>query len=314
MNDNRRQATILVNPEARHSIRRFDPEGALEFLSARGFQVRLTVPASAAQATDAARATAEHGDEFLFVVGGDGSLRAVAKGLAGSSTALAAVPAGTVNIWAREIGLPLDSWEAALECHLGGQIVPVDLGRADGHCFMLMAGVGWDAAVAKRVPSRLKRRLGDIAYVLQAAGMLPQLRPSPAHWTIDGEPQEGRLAFMVIGNTRLYGGLVQFTKSAYADDGLLDVLALCPGSIVDGARLGMKTLTGRLGGDHHVLESRARSVSIETAGIPVQLDGDFIGETPMEFRIDPGALRVSVPAGPLPAIFSADESRVGVSG
>ena len=118
---------------------------------------------------------------------------------------------------------------------------------------------------------------------------------------------------MVIGNTRLYGGLVQFTKSAYADDGLLDVLALCPGSIVDGARLSMKTLTGRLGGDHHAFESRARSVSIETPGIPVQLDGDFVGETPMEFSIDPRALRVSLPAGPLPAIFSTHESRVSAS-
>lgn len=313
MNEKSRRATILVNPEARHSIRRFDPEAALEFLGGRGFQVRLAVPASAAQAADAARATAERGDEFLFVVGGDGSLRAVAMGLAGSATALAAVPTGTVNIWARETGLPLDSWEAALECHLSGQVLPVDLGRADGHCFLLMAGVGWDAAVAKRVPSRLKRRLGDIAYILQAAGMLPQLRPSPAHWTIDGEAREGRLAFMVIGNTRLYGGMVQFTKSAYADDGLLDVLALCPGSIVDGARLSMKTLTGRLGGDHHAFESRARSVSIETPGIPVQLDGDFVGETPMEFSIDPGALRVSLPAGPLPAIFSAHESRVSAS-
>lgn len=313
MNDKQRRATILVNPEARHSIRRFDPEAALEFLSSRGFQVRLAVPTSAAQATEAARATAERGDAFLFVVGGDGTLRTVAKGLAGSATALAAVPAGTVNIWARETGLPLDSWEAALEAHLGGQVVPVDLGRADGHCFLLMAGVGWDAAVAKRVPSRLKRWLGDIAYLLQAAGMLPQLRTSPAHWTIDSEPREGPLAFMVIGNTRLYGGVVQFTKQAFADDGLFDVLALCPGSIVDGARLGMKTLTGRLGGDHHVLESRAHSVSIETAGIPVQLDGDFIGETPMEFHIDPGALRVSVPAGRLPAIFSANESRVRVS-
>jgi len=314
MNDTPRRATILVNPEARHAIRRFDPEAALELLGARGFQVRLAVPGSPAQATDAARATAERGDEFLFVVGGDGSLRAVAMGLAGSRTALAAVPAGTVNIWARETGLPLDSWESAIECHLGGQIVPVDLGRADGHCFLLMAGVGWDAAVAKRVPSRLKRKLGDVAYLLQAAGMLPQLRPSPARWTIDGEVREGPLAFMVIGNTRLYGGMIQFTKSAYVNDGLLDVVALCPGSIVDGARLSMKTLTGRLGGDHHVLENRARIVTIETTGIPVQLDGDFVGETPMEFRIDPGALRVSLPAGPLPAIFSGQASPVGVSG
>ncbi len=310
MNEKQRRATILVNPAARHSIRRFDPEGALAFLRARGFQVRLAVPASPAQATDAARATAERGDEFLFVVGGDGSLRAVALGLAGSSTALAAIPTGTVNIWARETGLPLGSWEAALESHLNGQVVAVDLGRADGHCFLLMAGIGWDAAVAKRVPSRLKRRLGDIAYLLQAAGMLPQLRTSAAHWTIDGEAREGQLAFMIIGNTRLYGGMVQFTKSAYADDGLLDVLALCPGSIVDGARLSMKTLTGRLGGDHHVSENRARTVSIETAGIPVQLDGDFIGDTPMKFSVDPGALRVSLPAGLLPAILRSHESPV----
>jgi YegS/Rv2252/BmrU family lipid kinase len=307
-----RRATVVVNPAARRVRGRFDPERALAHLGERGVTATIVTPDSAEAATTAAREAGERGDDFLFVVGGDGTMRDAATGLAGSKTALAALPAGTVNIWARETGLPGDLWEA-LDAHLGGQTLPVDLGVADGRHFLLMAGIGWDAAVTREVPSRMKRRLGDIAYVLQAAGMLPRLRPAPARWTVDGESHDEPVAMMIIGNTRLYGGVVQFTKAAFVDDGYLDVIALCPGTIVDATRLSMKTLTGRLGGDHHVAESRGRQVRVETPGIPVQIDGDFFGETPMEFSVEPAAVWVSVPAGRLPAIFSGEAVAAGAA-
>src|SRR5690606_3461937 len=124
---------------------------------------QLVIPESAEDATRHARLAAERGDDVLFVVGGDGSVRDTALGVAGSGTALAAVPSGTVNIWAREAGIPR-SLRKSIDAHLEGQSVHMDLGRAGDHCFLLMAGVGWDAKIARQVSSGLKKRVGDIAY------------------------------------------------------------------------------------------------------------------------------------------------------
>jgi YegS/Rv2252/BmrU family lipid kinase len=296
------RATLIVNRAARGVARRFDGDRCLRYLRKRGLEVRLEYPASAREATAAAASAATRGDDLVFVAGGDGSVRDVATGLAGSATALAALPLGTVNIWARETGIP-GALRAAIDAHLAGQRACVDLGRANGERFLLMAGLGWDALIARTVSPRLKRRLGDFAYLVRTAQLLPALRPLPARWRIEGAEFRGRLALMVVSNTRLYGGRVRFNPGAIADDGLLDGVALTPRTLVDGARLSAKLAAGRLAGDVRVQAFRARELEFVTPGIPVQLDGDYVGETPMRFAVEPGALLVSIPAGPLPPIL-----------
>jgi diacylglycerol kinase (ATP) len=297
-----RRATVLVNPAARGVSRRFDGEAVVRYLGRRGIAAVLVVPESAEAATSAAAAAAARGDDLVFVVGGDGTLRDAALGLAGSQTALAALPGGTVNIWAREAGIP-GRFRAALDAHIAGQIVPMDLGRADGLCFLLMAGIGWDAEVAARVSHRLKRWTGDIAYILQAVRMLPGLRTRPARWVADGVATERSLAWMVLGNTRLYGGRVRLTPDATANDGQLDVLAMCPRSLGETLRLAAKVALSSRRDDAQMVLGRASEVLVETPGLAVQIDGDVAGETPMRFWVDSAALRVSLPAGQLPPIF-----------
>ncbi len=301
MTDHRR-ATLLVNPAAGGAAR-FDAPGALAYLQRLGLEAQLTVPSSRSEATAEAARSAGRGDDLLFVAGGDGSLRDAAEGLAGSPTALAPIPAGTVNVLAREIGLPRGA-RAAIDSHLAGQRVAMDIGRADGRGFLLMAGVGWDAAIARTVTPGLKRCLGDVAYLLRGAAMLPGLRPVTASWTADGQPRKAPLSLMVVGNTRLYGGLVRFTPDAVANDGYLDIVALCPRNVFDALRLGARILANRLEGDQAVRAVRARIAQVETPGLPVQLDGDVVGETPMQFTVEALALLLSVPAGPLPALFA----------
>ena len=300
-----RSATVLVNPAARGVAQRVDSSRLMRYLSRQGVEARLAIPPSPLEATREAEQAGKRGDELLFVVGGDGSVRDAALGLAGSDTALAAVPAGTVNIWAKEAGIPRRV-RAAVDAHLHGQSVHMDLGRAGEQCFLLMAGIGWDAEIARRVPMWLKRHVGDLAYMTQAAWMLPRLRPRHACWTAGADAFEKPLAWMVLGNTRLYGGRIQLTPEAAIDDGQLDLIAFCPEDIFDGARLAAKLGIGNFSGDSNVIEGRAREVRIETPGLAVQLDGDFVGETPMTFRSEPGALLVSVPSGPLSPIFARE--------
>ncbi len=301
-NTKSRAATLLVNPEARGVRETFDGGRVLRYLSRHGITARLVVPSSPEDASRAARESADRGDDLLFTVGGDGTVRDAAAGLRGSPTALAAIPAGTVNVWAREARIP-NRLRAALDAHITGQIVPIDLGLADGRCFMLMAGIGWDAEIVHRVAPRMKRLLGDLAYVAQAARMAPRLRPHQVRWCSGGEQFDEPLAWMVLGNTRLYGGKVQLTPAATVDDGLLDLVALCPSTFRDGLRLAARVAMSRAYNDRHIIQGRTAEVRIETPGMAVQLDGDYAGETPMSFSIAPRALNVSVPAGPLTAIF-----------
>lgn len=298
-----RTATVLVNPSARGVSERFDGMRVVRYLARHEIEAQLITPSSVLDATREAAESAKRADDLLFVVGGDGSVRAAADGLAGSDTALAALPAGTVNVWAIEAGIPRDI-KSALDGHISGQVVRADLGRADGQCFLLMAGIGWDAEVARRVPSWLKEYVGDYAYLTQAAWMLPRFRPRMAQWTAGETAFEEPLGWMVLGNTRLYGGRIHLTPDATVDDGQLDLIALCPENITDAARLLAKLAIRRFRDDARVFQSRAGEVSISTPGLAVQLDGDFAGRTPMTFSADRGALCVSIPAGPLPAIFS----------
>jgi YegS/Rv2252/BmrU family lipid kinase len=298
-----RSATILVNLAARGVSRRFDAGRALAYVRRRGLEADLVTPGSAAEATRAAREAAFAGRDLLLVVGGDGTLRDAADGLAGSSTALAAIPAGTANVWAKEARIPR-GLRAAFDAHLRGQRVRMDLGRAGNHPFLLVAGAGWDAEIARRIRPAVKRRLGVAAYLAQAALTLPRLRPPIVRWEVPGRASQGPLAVMVLSNTRLYGGLVEFSPGALADDGLLDVCALEPRQRGDGARLVLELVAGRLARDRRVTTARVPELTIETPGLPVQLDGDPITETPLHFTVEPRALLVSMPAGPLPPVFS----------
>jgi len=282
----------------------FDAERIVRYLAKQGLPTQLVIPESAEDATRHARLSAERGDDILFVVGGDGSVRDAALGLAKSATALAAVPSGTVNIWAREAGIP-PGIRKAIDAHLAGQSIHMDLGRAGEHCFLLMAGVGWDAEVASKVKPGLKKRLGDVAYMVQAAVTAPSLRPQNVRWSTPDGSVEEELAWMVLGNTRLYGGKIHITRDAVLDDGLLDVVALCPHSIGQTMRLAAKLVLGRRN-DEGMRVFRTPELTIETPGLHVQLDGDPVGETPMRFSLDPGALLVSVPAGELAPIFARE--------
>jgi YegS/Rv2252/BmrU family lipid kinase len=300
----RRIATLLVNPHARRVSGRFNPRAVERYLERRGIIVRTVFGESPSATSQVAREAAARGDDLVFAVGGDGTVRDVADGLAGSETALAAVPSGTVNIWCRETGIPSRA-RGAFDAHVDGQLLHVDLGRANGRPFLLMASLGWDAAVARSVSPFLKRHLGDYAYMLQGALAVPRLRTHEAAWRWGLAHERHPLAVMVIGNTRIYGGRIEVTPDAVANDGQLDVVALCPPNPLATMRLALRMLRGRLADDPDAVIERVSELTVETPGLPVQLDGDYVAETPMTFTVEPRALLVSIPAGPLPAVLNA---------
>ena len=302
MTDTPSQATLLVNPMARRVRKGFNAEGAAAYIRRRGSECELKIPDSAEALRTAARESAARGDDLLFVAGGDGTLRLAAGAIAGSSTALAALPGGTANVWCKEVGLPR-SFRKCIDAHLDGQTVAMDLGDANGEPFMLMASLGWDALIARDVDTRVKRATGPAAYGLRGLRMLPSLRTQTFNWTDDEGPHSADCGLMVVSNTSLYGGLVRFSPDASAVDGLLDLCVWEPRGPASSVRLLTSLAAGRLDRSSLARTYRSSSIAIETGGIPMQLDGDPAGETPVRLSMRPGALRVRVPKGELPAVL-----------
>jgi diacylglycerol kinase (ATP) len=256
-----------------------------------GWLVDLEPTRAAGDGQRLARLAAEQGYDLVVAAGGDGTINEVINGLAGTETILAPLPLGTMNVWARELRLPLQPRQAA-EALLSWQPRPIDLGRAGERYFLLMAGIGFDAAITAGVGPHEKRRFGALAYVLRGIGYTLNQRSARARLVLDGRASRRRVLMVVVGNSQLYGGLVKITHHASIDDGLLDVCVIKGDNGLSAVRRLIAILRRRQSRDPEIEYYRARTVQIfSRPALPVQVDGDPIGETPMSFEVVPGALR-----------------------
>ena len=287
---------ILFNPTAGQSKNLIPAlEGAADRWREQGWRVDLRPTRSAGDATHLAREAAAQGYAVVVAAGGDGTVNEVVNGLVGTQTALAVLPIGTVNIWAREMGLPIDLQRSAI-AFLQARLEQIDVGQVEGRYFLLMAGVGFDAAVTAKIRGAEKKRFGAIAYLIQALQLAQQFRGIHAHIRIDGKRIGGRILMVVIGNSQLYGGVVKLTAHAVLNDGLLDVCVI-KGRNMWTAPLRLLSICLRLyDRDPQVNYYRARQVQVlGQKFLPVQVDGDYLGVTPMTFQVVPKSLWVLVP-------------------
>jgi YegS/Rv2252/BmrU family lipid kinase len=293
----RKQAVVVVNPAARRLPRKAQLDEADAWLHNRGWSVEWVRTSAPGEATRIAAVAAGRGVPLLIVAGGDGTINEAVNGLAGTETALAVIPAGTVNLWAREAGLlkpPVEAVRLAVE----GVRRRVDLGKAGERYFLLMAGVGLDGAVAHGVSHGLKRRMGAAAYAVSALRAALTYRPTRTVLSFDGEERAFRLYMLIAGNTRKYAGLSQITTRAHIDDGLLDICAYTGRGRWEVFWLAFLTLIREHGRSKNVIQRRVRELRIATHGeLPVQIDGDASHESTSVISVAPGALWVVVPRG-----------------
>ena len=295
-------AALVVNPYA-HNAASMDVEAAGRQIAQAGIAVSVAVPDSIEASTAALNEAIESGGDVVFVAGGDGTLRQAAKELLETDVVLAPVPLGTANVLAKELGIPRD-WRQAIDVHLGGQTQAMDVGWAGDEPFLLMASVGWDADVTANVNLAIKKKAGAVAYVLSGIRRLPGLvSPQPMKGAIDHVEAIGEGSIFIIGNTRSYGGVVEFTPDALADDGVFELCCVKPRNLLHAVRLLVGLVRGNLSESDLVNHRRGSHILVETPGWPVQVDGDVIGDTPMTFKLVTRALKISVPAGGLPPIF-----------
>ena len=285
---------MIFNPVARGAPRIERLRAAIDGLV--GWDVSLVTTEGAGHATELARSAAASGLEVVVACGGDGTVNEVANGLAGSATALAVVRGGTANVWAKEVRIPRDA-AAAVQLLAEGEMRTIDLGRAGERYFLLMAGVGFDAAIVRSLSGGLKSRLGAVAYIMGGLRLSLSYRAAAAELRPDEDSLSSPLYWLMVGNTRNYGGLLNIAHMAKADDGRLEMLLLQRGGLLRLAWLVPFVVFKRHQRRPYVIHRSVVSLDVRTPGLPVQLDGEYLGETPLRFSVAPGALRAVVPRG-----------------
>jgi len=261
---------------------------------------------SAEDATELAAKLAADGESVVVVAGGDGTLNAVVQGLAGSHAALGVLPAGTMNVFARELGLPLNSLKKSLQVVEQGFIKEVDLFEANGHAFVQMAGIGFDAQVIEETSWEQKKIFGPMAYVMAAMKVLGDTPPKMRIVCDDGSVEEGVCA--LAGNGSLYGGQVKLFRKADHSDEMLDMLVFTEAGykLVRDSVKGIAT--GAIdAGNSSVKYLQGKSFQVHCdREVPMEVDGEYIGRvTDVSLLPAKRKLRVIAPENPKDGIFAS---------
>lgn len=292
---------LLINPRAGSLFR----SGLKTWLKANKRSFSLVETVSAEDLTRKARELAENGAPVVAAAGGDGTLMCAAQGLVGTGAALGILPCGTMNVFARELGIGSRRFDIALEAILSGLTQEVDIFAVNGRPFLQMAGFGPDARVIELITPALKKRMGAAAHVVTGLKVALEHPPLITMSLPDGETLRGTQ--IIMGNGKRYGGEAHLFADAVYDDGRLDA------AIIDQENMGVlfevlglivsKGATQQNISDFTELR-RIKSCTLTCEGpLSYHLDGDYAGtlqpgEALLVERL-PHKLKVCVPATPV---------------
>jgi YegS/Rv2252/BmrU family lipid kinase len=271
-------------------------------LAVRGFDDPLWLETREDDAGNAmAKRAIENESDLVLVAGGDGTVRVVCAALAYTGIPVGVIPAGTGNLLARNLHIPLDL-DDALERILEGRDRRIDLVKVHGDeldtdRFAVMAGLGLDAAIISDAPPHLKRQIGWTAYLVSAAKNInhPSVR---VRITLDDDlVMERRVRTVVVGNVGMLQANIPLLPDARPDDGLLDVVLIAPRRVTQWPIVVWRLMSRTNRADMYLERFTGRKVEI-TAAVDVQrqLDGDPIGPgRSLTAEIEAGALIARVP-------------------
>jgi YegS/Rv2252/BmrU family lipid kinase len=210
---------------------------------------------------------------------------------------LGVVPLGTGNVWARELGLPLDPGRAIV-AQLANRPRAIDVGCVNGRPFLSIASAGFDAEIVRQVESTSKA-LGQLAYPITALQMASALHATPARVWIDSEPvRQMQLLAGIVMNAHLYAGILPLGSRSQLDDGRLELVLFTGGPLELAGQIA-SLLAGHQPEDAQAFVRHVTRVRIEAIStpMPVQADGEAVGTTPFHVEIMPQSLFVLLDDG-----------------
>lgn len=239
------------------------------------------------------------GCEFLILGGGDGSVSSVVDFLAHENVTLGLLPLGTANDFARTLEIPPDV-EGACDAIANGKVVDVDLGLAGDNYFVNVASVGLGVGATQALTPWAKRNIGALAYPMASIRAFLAHEPFSARLVFpdgDHEPVEHeRLLQVAVGNGRFYGGGMVVSPDSGIDDNSLDVYAIKLGRRRDLFGVARYLRSGDFIRNESVSQYRTSRVRLETdPELSVNIDGELVATTPLEFHVARNALKVLVP-------------------
>ena len=259
--------------------------------------------------TGQAHLALEAGADVVLAAGGDGTVRAVAQAMAHGPAALGLLPLGTGNLLVRNLGLPYNDIAGCLQVALHGSQRRIDMatvllrnettGTASEAPFLVMGGVGLDAAVVAATKDDLKEKFGWLAYSEAGVRHLPGRRQRVSISLDGGAPQSRKVRTVLFANCGKLPAGIDFIPDSIIDDGYLDIVVMSPRSLAGWLWMAAKIVFRHRGEIPVIKYYRAREVTVWTAEpTHTQLDGDLSGAvTSLTARIDPGALLIRVPDG-----------------
>ena len=252
--------------------------------------------AKSKQVPEVAREAVKRGAGVVFVWGGDGSVQRCIDALAGSEVPIAILPAGTGNLLARNLEVPIDLVEA-VKIGLHGERRAIDTGTVNGEHFSIMAGAGLDALAMKDADKGLKDRVGRVAYLWTGAR---NLKSSPVRCTVDVEGRrffKGKMTCILLGNlSQVMAGIEVFADSS-PEDGILEVGVVNAKSRTQWMRTLGRVVAGRADKSPFVVTTRGKKIDIRfDRATAYELDGSARKPAKkLRVRVDSRSVTLCVP-------------------
>ncbi|KMQ52197.1 Transcription regulator [contains diacylglycerol kinase catalytic domain] [Chitinispirillum alkaliphilum] len=265
-----------------------------QYLHEYGLTPEIEIGKSSEDASRIARDCARKKYDLVIAAGGDGTINAVINGLASSETAFGAIPLGTVNLFALQFNIPMEV-RASCQVIAEGNIRTVDLGKADEHFFICLSGIGFDAFVIRNADTKLKKFLGVAAYILTGITKLPRYSFNPVKLYVETEDGifQSKGYSVIIGNGKYYSANMLIAPQGKIDDGFFDVIIFKRKSIFSFFHYIREFRKGNLTEAANVEYYRCKKVWVLKHGRHYfHIDGEPLGRTPVNYTINPAALKV----------------------
>jgi diacylglycerol kinase (ATP) len=298
-------ALLIYNPAAgRISVRPYIG-GVIRVLNDHGWRVEVAESVNGRHTTQLARMAAQENFRAVFAIGGDGTAGQAASGLLDSQTALGILPAGTTNVWAREMGIRAFVWPHIRALRQNTRLLveaspcAVDVGVCNGQPFLLWAGIGLDAMTVKKLDprKRFEKYLNIPEYFAASVWNATIWHGMNLHVTADDKQVKGHYLLAIVSNIRHYGGTLQISPTAYLDDGKMDLWLFSGSTLADAFRHFFDIQSGR-----HLSSDLARRIPFRQAHItsetpfPIQIDGEpLLGSQQVVLEVRPRKLNILMP-------------------
>jgi YegS/Rv2252/BmrU family lipid kinase len=291
------KTAVILNPTAGLGKIGPVPEKIERAMRKCGMECEIILTHEEGDGTRLARAAVARGHDLIVAAGGDGTVNEIINGLAGTNAKLGLLPSGSVNVLARDLGIPRNLVKAA-QVLAKGHVKEIDLGLANDRYFALMAGIGFDAEVVANVFRPIKDIIGSSVYVFSGLEKLATYEATDIVIEMPDARYAGKAFLVMVCNVSTYTYYLKITPDAVPDDGVLDICVF------------ERLPTDKFGFAHNIADvflrrhmyhdevrffRTCRATIRSTPEVMVQLDGDVLDSTPVDISVIPRGLSLIVP-------------------